>query len=159
MALLPPDPLCVNIGAAMGTSTLAMLEARNDATVVSIDIEECPIEKEALEQSGIDYENRYLFVHGMSQHIGVTWTPLVDFDFVFVDGDHTYDGCYQDGATWCLHLNPGGYIAFHDYGDVRPTLEGVKRATDEVAEMFSLELVEHVGTLIVFRKPNEDLPH
>jgi predicted O-methyltransferase YrrM len=35
-------------------------------------------------------------------------------DFVFIDGDHTYDGVKQDYAMYGPLVKPGGCIAFHD---------------------------------------------
>jgi predicted O-methyltransferase YrrM len=155
MRLLRYIPICVNIGAAMGTSTLAMLEARADAFVFSIDIKDCPLELEALEQSDIEWKHRYEFNQGDShESIGKEWLFLVDF--VFVDGDHSYVGCYEDGRVWYKNLAPGGYIAFHDYeADMLPE---VKRAVDAISAELGMEFVEQVGKLIVFRKPDENLP-
>jgi cephalosporin hydroxylase len=35
-------------------------------------------------------------------------------DFLFVDGDHTYQGVSQDFKLYHPFVNPGGLIAFHD---------------------------------------------
>jgi len=52
--MLPPNPVIVNIGACFGTSTLAMLEARPDAFIFSIDINICPKEPEHITMAGLD---------------------------------------------------------------------------------------------------------
>ncbi len=36
------------------------------------------------------------------------------FDFVFLDGDHTYEGTRQDWEGWSPLVEPGGIIALHD---------------------------------------------
>lgn len=36
------------------------------------------------------------------------------FDFVFIDGDHTYDGVRADWLAWSPLVRPGGVVAFHD---------------------------------------------
>jgi GT2 family glycosyltransferase/cephalosporin hydroxylase len=38
-------------------------------------------------------------------------------DFIFIDGDHSYEGVKQDFENYCLCVKDGGYIAFHDIGD------------------------------------------
>jgi predicted O-methyltransferase YrrM len=43
-------------------------------------------------------------------------------DFLFIDGDHTYDGVRQDFETYGPLVRPGGLIAFHD---ILPTTTGV----------------------------------
>lgn len=50
------------------------------------------------------------------------------FDFVFIDADHSYEGCRADIAAYLPLLRPGGLIAGHDYSDRWP---GVKQAVDE----------------------------
>ena len=36
------------------------------------------------------------------------------YDFLFIDGDHSYEGCLKDINTWFPSLSPGGIIVFHD---------------------------------------------
>jgi cephalosporin hydroxylase len=38
-------------------------------------------------------------------------------DFLFIDGDHTYEGVKQDYENYKQFVNVGGYIAFHDIND------------------------------------------
>jgi predicted O-methyltransferase YrrM len=35
-------------------------------------------------------------------------------DFLFIDGDHTYEGVCQDWAMYVPLVRPGGLVAFHD---------------------------------------------
>jgi len=35
-------------------------------------------------------------------------------DFIFIDGDHTYEGVKRDFELWSEVVRTGGYIAFHD---------------------------------------------
>ncbi len=54
-------------------------------------------------------------------------------DFVYVDGDHSYDGVIRDLDTWFTKIKVGGLFAGHDYdgaGD-RQGRFGVKRAVDD----------------------------
>jgi predicted O-methyltransferase YrrM len=37
-------------------------------------------------------------------------------DFIFIDGDHSYDACKADIAAWAPFVKRGGVIAFHDFG-------------------------------------------
>jgi predicted O-methyltransferase YrrM len=36
------------------------------------------------------------------------------FDVLFVDGDHSYEGCTRDCENWFPKLEPGGHVIFHD---------------------------------------------
>jgi hypothetical protein len=49
-------------------------------------------------------------------------------DFVFIDGDHSYEGVRQDITNWLPKVRRGGTLAGHDYGNS----ESVRRAVDEL---------------------------
>jgi len=56
------------------------------------------------------------------------------FDFVYIDGLHTYDGVKTDITNYLPLVKEGGVIGGHDYTDdtVHKHLEGVKRAVIEM---------------------------
>lgn len=51
-------------------------------------------------------------------------------DFVFIDADHSYEGCKADIEAWTRKVKRGGWLCGHDYG--HPDFPGVKIAVDEV---------------------------
>jgi len=54
-------------------------------------------------------------------------------DFVFIDADHSYEGCRADLAAWWPKVKPGGLFAGHDYENQDFPKFGVKRAVDAFA--------------------------
>ena len=54
-------------------------------------------------------------------------------DLVFIDGDHSYEGCKADIEAWLPKLRSGGVLAGHDYGHKR--FPGVKQAVDEMGQV------------------------
>jgi hypothetical protein len=56
------------------------------------------------------------------------------FDFVFIDADHTYEGCRADILAWGPKVKSGGLLCGHDYDfGVEPAqFPGVRRAVDEL---------------------------
>lgn len=50
------------------------------------------------------------------------------FDMVFIDADHSYEGCAADIAAFTPLVAPGGLLCGHDY---KLTFPGVIRAVDE----------------------------
>lgn len=52
-------------------------------------------------------------------------------DFVFIDADHSYEGCAADIAAWAPKVKTGGYLCGHDYDHPLKTGFGVKQAVDE----------------------------
>lgn len=143
VGLLPENPVVVNIGARFGTSTLAMLEARKDVFVFSVDINPCPEEREHLEASSID-ANRCVRVLGQSQEAGVHWPHQVDM--VFVDGAHHREAVIGDIEVWLPRIKQGGIIAFDDYG--KKICAAVKPAVDD--SMGEYAVIDQVGDMIAF---------
>jgi MMP 1-O-methyltransferase len=43
-------------------------------------------------------------------------------NFLFIDGDHSIEGCKKDFDMYASKIVAGGYIAFHDYYHDRPAL-------------------------------------
>jgi len=39
------------------------------------------------------------------------------YDFLFIDGDHSYEGCKADWDNYSPMVRPGGLIGFHDVGN------------------------------------------
>lgn len=147
----PPSPLVVNIGAGAGTSTLAILEARSDALIFSIDLRtdeaECLTNEHLrLKELGLDTTGQVIRVWGDSKVVGLRWRWPVDL--LFVDGDHTLAGIKGDVATWEQHIAPGGIIALHDYG--RPEWPDVRTFIDD---HFRLPVLLQTDTVIAFRLP------
>lgn len=65
------------------------------------------------------------------------WSEPIDF--LYVDADHSYNGCSADLEAWVRHVKPGGLIAGDDYE--HPRYPGVKEAWDEFERMHDLDLV------------------
>lgn len=58
-------------------------------------------------------------------------------DFVFVDADHSYEGCRDDIVNWTPKVRKGGIIAGHDIH-----MDGVKKAVEETGRY--QEFSDHV---------------
>lgn len=168
---LPANPLVINIGAGSGTSGLAFLESRPDLSLVTIDIEnnDSPLgslysEREVMRQAGFgnQYDVRWLQLHMDSKSAGRTWalTGERNPNMVFVDGDHSYEGCKGDIEAWLPYIVPGGIIAVHDFlkGDLQPdpngphpmNWPGVDSAVNELL-IPNFEMILHVASLIAFK--------
>lgn len=46
-------------------------------------------------------------------------------EFVFIDGDHSYEAVMEDIAAWLPKVKPGGILAGHDYGWHAPIKKAV----------------------------------
>jgi predicted O-methyltransferase YrrM len=154
--MLPDNPTVVNIGAGGGTSALAMLEARADLRLWTVDLqrESSPLgclegEMNALRNAGVAYEGRYWQIWNDSKSVDWTEGPV---DLVFIDGDHSYEGCRGDIKAWLPRIKRGGLLALHDYHkppDDKPH-PGVDQAVDELLRGRYPCLLEW-GTVIAFK--------
>jgi len=61
-----------------------------------------------------NFLGNYVMFHNMPSGAfdAATYGP---FDLVFIDGDHSYDGCLADVKHFVPHVRPGGYFILHDY--------------------------------------------
>ncbi len=154
---LRPFGKIINIGAGAGTSCLAFLEARDDLNVITVDIQAdaSPLgglasERNALEGAGLWGIPRHRQIHGDSKEVGRAWDegPV---DLVFIDGDHSYEGCAGDVRAWAPHLRSGGFLVFHDFHhDQWPGIDDVVRDLIEIDPTW--ETIGVVSITAAFRK-------
>jgi Methyltransferase domain len=62
------------------------------------------------------------------------------FDWVYIDGDHTYEGARADLMAWTSKVKAGGVVMCDDYGDGGWWEGAVKRAVDDYTAEKSLPL-------------------
>lgn len=59
--------------------------------------------------------------------------PDHSLDFVFIDADHSYNGCKADIQAWLPKVKKGGLLSGHDYENTSYPCFGVEKAVDEFA--------------------------
>lgn len=153
LALLGACPVArgdvLEIGSFKGKSTIVLARATelaDEAGVVAVDPLTSPSEtdpdlggalsglprfRENLERAGV--AGRVEFHHTTSGALARQWTrPL---RLLWIDGDHTYEGCRSDLEGFRPHLSTGAVLAIHDVlqpfaGPIRVFLEEVVRSAD-----------------------------
>ena len=85
--------------------------------------------KEFFSQEGLNTVGE--FILGDANEVAKTWDKG-ELGLIFIDGDHSYEGCKKDIESWLPFLKQGGYMLFHDYD--LPTSPGVVRAVDELVK-------------------------
>ena len=89
--------------------------------------------KKVQEQSNGVIEILKGFSHDKSKEV-----PDESCGLIYIDGDHTYEGCKTDIKYWLPKLVQGGVMAFHDYAN--PTY-GVGRAVNEYCSVNEIEVI------------------
>jgi len=84
-------------------------------------------------------------IKGLSGEIAKVWEKPIGL--LFIDGDHSYEGCKADYNGFAKYIIPGGYLVFHDYEDKYP---GVQKLVDEIKDGWTGFTVE--GRTAVLRK-------
>ena len=136
-SLLPPHSVVVEIGTWKGKSTYCIAKGLKSGNIFSID----PFDASGEEESAVIYNERKgtsslldQFESRMKQ-LGVfeKITPMKglstqfvgkfqSIDFLFIDGDHSIEGCDFDFTNFANFLKVGGFIAFHDFDESRDEL-------------------------------------
>ena len=62
---------------------------------------------------------------------------------LFIDGDHSYEGCKRDIEAWLPHMKPQGTILFHDCDETSP---GVVQAVAEAYSKYGINWKLHKRT-------------
>ncbi|HEY9599667.1 MAG TPA: class I SAM-dependent methyltransferase [Cyanophyceae cyanobacterium] len=103
------------------------------------------------------------------QNATVFWLQQFSYDaikdwnkpinFLFIDGDHSYEGCMQDWQDWSPFVTSGGIVAFHDArlfenGWTQPDWGSVRVVNELFRETSSdqWQIVDEVDSLVVVQK-------
>ena len=158
---LPDDPLVVNIGAGVGTSTMAILETREDSFVVSVDLytgvhPTGGLGNEYFEVKDAEMLDRRFGICSDSTVAGMQWWENKNepwwrrkVDMVFHDAAHNEVTLTTEIEAWLPRVRAKGIIAVHDYTSVH--WDGVMKAVDELLSP-RFKLIKQADTLIAFRK-------
>lgn len=137
----------LEIGCFAGASACLMVQ-RPNTSITSIDLG-WPISP-SIAQANISVFNsshnavRYLQGNSNDPSI-VSQANDRQYDIIFVDGDHSYHGVWQDFMSYQNMLKPGGYIVFDDYNDHEHSPE-VRSAVDHIVNQLRQDF-EIIGTL------------
>jgi len=130
----PPRSFC-EIGDAMG-GTLALFSqvAAAGANAITIDLEFTRAQKKAYSILRGNTSS-IACIEGDSHSVATLKRVRAilsenKLDFLFIDGDHSYDGVKKDFEMYSPLVRPGGIIAFHDIHPDYKTCKGTPTACD-----------------------------
>lgn len=168
---VPRDLAIVEIGAYRGKSTCYMAlgaRAGGGAHLYSIDLWTLGGQRDKHGGDGLRkrYEDpaNYQAYLRQVEDMGVIErvTPIVSassdaaaewklpIGLLFIDGEHSYTGCYSDILNWTPHVVPGGWVALHDHSARYPGVVDACREWFE--ERPGWEVAPLAGTVYSARK-------
>lgn len=166
---LPPNATVVEIGSWQGKSTYCISKALKSGKVYAIDPFnahggfDVESEKEYIMRKGHAdlLEN---FIKNMQQlkvlgkiivKRGYSYQFHNDFDkinFLFIDGDHSIEGCKSDFNLYSSKIVVGGFIAFHDYYKDRDELGPTYVIKNLVLKSGNFDFFNQYDSLWIARK-------
>ena len=95
---------------------------------------------------------RAVLLRQWSHEAALDWTTPIDF--LFVDGDHSWNGLERDWLDWTAHLVAGGIVALHDSRSMpdREDLDSVRFTNDVVLRDPRFAVVDAVDSLTVLER-------
>jgi MMP 1-O-methyltransferase len=137
-AMVPPEYAIVELGSAAGLSACWLAHGSTGAHVTCIDPWE-PLWSDAddpLHLGLTGYLDAFLAnitlerlwscitpLRARSTDIAPLWLQPVGL--LWIDANHEYEHVREDYEAWAPLVPPGGWIAFHDFGDTYPDVAAV----------------------------------
>jgi len=108
---------CLETGLAYGQSACYILDAASKPRLTSCD----PFQTEDYDNIGLKniqnngYADRHTYINDKSElALPDLIKKEIKFDFIFIDGDHKFDGAFIDFFFAAQLLKPNGIVVFHD---------------------------------------------
>lgn len=92
------------------------------------------------------YVGRYELIKAYT-HEAAKQVPDESLDFIFIDADHSYEGCKRDIIDWSPKLKRTGWLLGHDIN-----WPGVRKAVDELVPGYE------IGPNVVWFRPLNPVP-
>jgi hypothetical protein len=113
ISYIPNNGIYTEIGTADGLSAKSMFDycKSKNVKIYTIDIFSSEYAKDILAETDV------VFIQGDSVYVAENWNSFGSknkIDFLFIDGDHSFNGVYRDFYNWGPHLSRDGVILFHD---------------------------------------------
>lgn len=151
ISLIKPEWTGVEIGVFRGDSSKLLLsrcrfmflidpcipyEGNPDSTVYAVEQDV---------RRNLNGRNNYHFIRGMSHEVE---DQISEVDFVFIDGNHTYEYVRKDIELYWPKVRSGGFISGHDFGEGFP---GVVQAVTEFSARTNLPFSIHQDCWIIHK--------
>lgn len=153
-----PQPKGVEIGRFFGASTILLaLAVGHEGDLISIDIAPRNDEHISSILKRFDLVDRVKLIVKDANEVNIEGV----LDFVFIDGDHSFEGAKRDHNRWGKRVKSGGYIIHHDMANARPYAtqwESLAKLRQEILskQKGQLELINEVGSISIFRRISND---
>lgn len=143
---IPKGGVCAEVGILKGDYSRYILDIVKPQKLHLIDIDSKSI-KIARKQFEDEIEQNLVEVHRVDSSTFLSSVPDATFDWIYIDGDHSYEGVKRDLEAAHSKIKPDGLISLNDYiffGSSDLTKYGIIEATNEFCIEYDYELVHFV---------------
>jgi predicted O-methyltransferase YrrM len=155
------------IGVAYGVSSRTLRRAMDPAgTLTGIDVHRPGAVSEQvqrlimLKEVGKVPHGRFVLEQRPSAEVAAGWTTPIDF--LFIDGDHTWEGIDADWRNWSPFVTVGGIVALHDSRQMpgRPLLDSARYTAEVILQDRAFTVLEMIDSLTIVERirPGHDSP-
>lgn len=143
LELIPKGGVCAEIGILKGDYSRYILDIVKPQKLHLVDINPKSI-KVAKKRFEDEIEHNLVEVHRRDSSAYLSSVPEGTFDWIYIDGDHSYKGVKKDLEAAHTAIKPDGLISLNDYiffGSSDLTKYGIIEATNEFCVEYNYELV------------------
>lgn len=115
------------VGVRDGRTTFYLLDKIPTLTIYGVDLETNLFYNSNVKEK---YKDRLIPIKGKS---GVVANQVPNVDLVFIDADHSYQGCSIDIKQYTPKVNKGGILSGHDID-----FPGVNKAVNELVKVYDV---------------------
>ncbi len=129
--LLPANAVVAEVGTDQGAFAKYLLSTCTPKELHLFEIDTSRIVPSNIE-TGVG--NGIITVHEGDSATNLSAMPDGHFDWIYIDGDHSYEGVKNDITAAVSKVKPGGFLVFNDYTTWSPASMsrcGVARAVNE----------------------------
>lgn len=140
---IPQNGVCAEIGIFKGDFSHEILQTLKPEKLHLVDVapESCEIAKKRFRDFA---DSGVVLIHNRDSSSWLQSMPDDTFDWIYIDGDHSYGGVKKDLEAAHSKLKQDGMISLNDYiffGSSDLTKYGVIEATNEFCLKYNYELV------------------
>lgn len=163
LELIPKGGVCAEIGILKGDYSRYILDTVKPLNLHLVDINPKSI-KVAKKRFEDEIAQNLVEVHKEDSSTYLESVPDETFDWIYIDGDHSYEGVKKDLEAAHSKIKPDGLISLNDYiffGSSDLTKYGIIEATNEFCVEYDYELIHFAlhGRMyndVTIRRINQD---
>lgn len=143
LELIPKGGVCAEIGILKGDYSRYILDTVKPLNLHLVDINPKSI-KVAKKRFEDEIAENLVEVHRKDSSSYLSSVPDSTFDWIYIDGDHSYEGVKRDLEAAHTKIKPNGLISLNDYiffGSSDLTKYGIIEATNEFCIKYDYELI------------------